>query len=114
MAATPSGEQFELRFGEQHAMVTEVGAGLRTYSAGGRELLDGYPADELASWGRGQQLLPWPNRIRDGTYRGGGDEQRLPPNEPRPHNTIHRPLARGGGGPPQTPDHPRVAHHPPP
>ena len=46
MSATPSGEQFELRFGEQHAIVTEVGAGLRAYSAGGRELLDGYPADD--------------------------------------------------------------------
>src|SRR3954465_15530635 len=72
MAATPSGEQFELRFGEQCAVGTEVGAGVRAYSAGGRELLDGYPADELASWGRGQQLLPWPNRIRDGTYRVRG------------------------------------------
>ena len=50
MAATPSGEQFELRFGEQYAVVTEVGAGLRAYSAGGRELLDGYPADELEAY----------------------------------------------------------------
>src|SRR3954447_7412254 len=89
MAAAPSGEQFELRFGEQHADVTEVGAGLRAYSAGGRELLDGYPADELASWGRGQQLLPWPNRIRDGTYRVGGHEHRLPLNEPEHGNAIH-------------------------
>src|SRR3954468_23550504 len=89
MAATPSGEQFELRFGEQCAVVTEVGAGLRAYSAGGRELLDGYPADELASWGRGQQLLPWPNRIRDGTYRVGGHEHRLPLNEPEHGNAIH-------------------------
>src|SRR4051794_19805411 len=89
MAAAPSGEQFELRFGEQHAVVTEVGAGLRAYSAGGRELLDGYPADELASWGRGQQLLPWPNRIRDGTYRLGGRGLALPLNEPEHGNAIH-------------------------
>ena len=46
MAATPSGEQFELRFGEQHAVVTEVGAGLRAYSAGGRELLDALVAEK--------------------------------------------------------------------
>ena len=52
MPATPSGEQFELSAGGQRAVVTEVGAGLRTYSAGGRELLDGYPATELASSGR--------------------------------------------------------------
>jgi len=89
MAARPSGEQFELRFGDQHAVVTEVGAGLRTYSAGGRELLDGYAADELASWGRGQQLLPWPNRIRDGSYRLDGREYQLPLNEPQRGNAIH-------------------------
>jgi len=89
MAATPSGEQFELSSGDQHAVVTEVGAGLRTYSAGGRELLDGYPAEALASSGRGQLLLPWPNRIRDGLYRLDGREHRLPLNEPERGNAIH-------------------------
>ena len=89
MAATPSGEQFELRFGDQQAVVTEVGAGLRTYSAGGRELLDGYPAEALAGSGRGQLLLPWPNRIRDGVYRLDGREHRLPLNEPERGNAIH-------------------------
>ena len=89
MATTPSGEQFELRSGDQHAVVTEVGAGLRSYSAGGRELLDGYRADALASSGRGQLLLPWPNRIRDGVYRLDGREHRLPLNEPARGNAIH-------------------------
>ena len=87
--ATPSGEQFELSNGDQRAVVTEVGAGLREYSAGGRELLDGYPPDELASSGRGQLLLPWPNRIRDGAYRLDGREHRLPLNEPERGNAIH-------------------------
>ena len=89
MAATPSGEQFELSSGDQHAVVTEVGAGLRAYSAGGRELLDGYPVDALASSGRGQLLLPWPNRIRDGVYTLDGREHRLPLNEPERGNAIH-------------------------
>ena len=40
-----SGEQFEIAFGDQRATVVEIGGGLRSYSAGGRELLDGYPAD---------------------------------------------------------------------
>ena len=57
MAIAPSGKQFELTLGDQQAVVTEVGAGLRAYSAGGRELLDGYAADELAASGRGQLLL---------------------------------------------------------
>jgi aldose 1-epimerase len=89
MAATPSGKQFELRSGDQHAVVTEVGAGLRSYSAGGRELLDGYSVDALASSGRGQLLLPWPNRIRDGVYTLDGREHRLPLNEPERGNAIH-------------------------
>ena len=89
MAASPSGEQFELTRDDQTAVVTEVGAGLRAYSLGDRELLDGYPADELASSGRGQQLLPWPNRIRDGVYRLDGREHRLPLNEAERGNAIH-------------------------
>lgn len=89
MATAPSGEQFELRSGDQHAVVTEVGAGLRAYSAAGRELLDGYPRDAIASSGRGQLLLPWPNRIRDGVYRLDGREHRLPLNEPERGNAIH-------------------------
>ena len=89
MAANPSGEQFELSSGDQRAVVTEVGAGLRTYSAGGRELLDGYPVEALASSGRGQLLIPWPNRIRDGVYRLDGREHRLPLNEPERGNAIH-------------------------
>jgi aldose 1-epimerase len=89
MAATPSGEQFELAHGDQRAVVTEVGAGLRTYSAGGREVLDGYPLDALADSGRGQLLIPWPNRIRDGAYRLDGREHQLPLNEPERGNAIH-------------------------
>jgi aldose 1-epimerase len=87
--APPSGEQFELSFGDQHAVVTEVGAGLRTYSAGGSDVLDGYPADELAGSGRGQLLMPWPNRIRDGAYELDGRRHRLPLNEPERDNAIH-------------------------
>jgi aldose 1-epimerase len=89
MATSPSGEQFELTQGDQSAVVTEVGAGLREYSAGDRELLDGYPADELASSGRGQLLLPWPNRIRDGVYRLDGREHQLPLSEAERGNAIH-------------------------
>ena len=68
----PSGEQLELSFGEQRAVVVEVGAGLRTYAIGGREVLDGYAADEMCASGRGQVLLPWPNRIEDGSYEFDG------------------------------------------
>jgi len=41
----PTGEQIEIAAGDQQAVVVEVGGGLRSYSAGGRELVDGYWAD---------------------------------------------------------------------
>jgi aldose 1-epimerase len=87
--AVPSGDQIELSFDDQRAVVTEVGAGLRTYSADGREMLDGYPAEELAGSGRGQLLIPWPNRIRDGAYELDGRRHQLPLNEPERGNAIH-------------------------
>jgi aldose 1-epimerase len=77
-ATAPSGRQVEIAFGEQHAWVVEVGGGLRAYSARGRELLDGYAADEMCSSARGQCLVPWPNRIGDGRYEFAGSLQQLP------------------------------------
>ena len=85
----PSGEQVELAFGEQRAVVVGVGAGLRTYSVGARAVIDGYDADELCHAGRGQLLVPWPNRIEDGSYEFGGRTHQLPLNEPARQNAIH-------------------------
>lgn len=85
----PSGEQFELRHGEQRAVVVELGGALRAYEAGGRPVLDGYGADEMCSAARGQTLIPWPNRLRDGTYSFEGEELQLPLSEPAKHNAIH-------------------------
>ena len=50
----PSGEQIEIAAGDQQAVVVEGGGGLRSYSVGGRELVDGYGADEMSSSGRGR------------------------------------------------------------
>jgi aldose 1-epimerase len=85
----PSGEQFEIEFGEQRAAVMEVGGGLRSYWAGGRELLDGYAPDEPAPSGRGQLLMPWPNRLEDGAYEFDGRTHQLPLTEPERRNAIH-------------------------
>ncbi len=85
----PSGDQVELAFGEQRAVVVGVGAGLRAYSVGGRPVIDGYGADELCPSGRGQLLVPWPNRIEDGRYEFGGRSHQLPLDEPERRNAIH-------------------------
>ncbi len=85
----PSGDQFEISHGDQRVVVTEVGAGLRTFEAAGRDVLDGYGPDEMASSGRGQVLIPWPNRIAGGHYRWHGQELQLPLTEPEGGNAIH-------------------------
>ena len=85
----PSGEQIEIAAGDQQAVIVEVGGGLRSYSAGGRELVDGYSADEMSSSGRGQVLIPWPNRLQDGSYEFDKRHHQLPLNEPERRNAIH-------------------------
>ena len=85
----PSGEQIEIVAGDQRAVVVEVGGGLRAYSVGGREILDGYGANEMSSSGRGQALIPWPNRLQDGSYEFDGRRHQLPLNEPDRSNAIH-------------------------
>ena len=85
----PSGEQITITAGDQQAVIVEVGGGLRSYSTGGRELVDGYRADEMSSSGRGQVLIPWPNRLRDGSYEFDGRRHQLPLNEPERRNAIH-------------------------
>lgn len=85
----PSGEQITILAKDQQAVVVAVGGGLRSYSVGGRELLDGYSADEMSSSGRGQVLIPWPNRLQDGSYEFNGRRHQLPLNEPEHCNAIH-------------------------
>jgi aldose 1-epimerase len=85
----PSGQQFVLTSGEQRAVVTEVGAGLRAYTVGDRDVIDGFAEDEMCSVGRGQLLLPWPNRIEDGAYEFAGRVHQAPINEPARHNALH-------------------------
>src|SRR5215475_13035116 len=85
----PCGEQIEIIAEDQQAMVVDVGGGLRSYSAGGRELVDGYGAHEMSSSGRGQALIPWPNRLQDGSYEFDGRRHQLPLNEPERRNAIH-------------------------
>ena len=52
-------------------------------------LLDGYGVDEPSASGRGQVLIPWPNRLQDGTYEFDGRSHQLPLTEPEHANAIH-------------------------
>ncbi|MDN5892703.1 MAG: aldose 1-epimerase family protein [Nocardioides sp.] len=85
----PSGEQFEISAGGYRAVVTESGAALRHLSYDGVALIDGFEEDEMASGGRGQILMPWPNRIEDGQYTFGGRDLQLALTEPARNNASH-------------------------
>jgi len=85
----PSGEQILIEAGDQRAVAVEVGGGLRSYTAAGRDLLDGYGVDEMSPSGRGQLLIPWPNRLADGSYEFDGRPHQLPLNEQERGNAIH-------------------------
>jgi aldose 1-epimerase len=85
----PTGRQLELRRGGVRAVVTEVGATLRSLEVGGRGVLQGFPEDGLPDVARGQVLIPFPNRLDQGRYAFRGRSLELPLDEPDRNNAIH-------------------------
>ncbi|MET7367820.1 gluconokinase, GntK/IdnK-type [Streptomyces sp. NPDC005566] len=86
---SPTGEQWTLRWKGQKAVVVQLGAALRHYEVDGRPLLDGFAFDAPITGGRGQLLVPWPNRLGGGRYRFEGTDLQLPLTEPEKGNAIH-------------------------
>ncbi len=87
--SSASGTQYTISHGPARAVITEVGATLRSYTVDGTHVVDGFGLDERATDGRGQVLAPWPNRLADGRYRYGGHDCQAPLNEPSRGNAIH-------------------------
>ncbi len=85
----PTGQQFVICHGQQQATITEVGASLRRYRVGERDVVVSYPASQLPPAVHGAVLWPWPNRLGDGAYTFAGVEHRLPLTEPERGNAIH-------------------------
>jgi aldose 1-epimerase len=89
MTTAPSGEQHEIRHGDQRAVIVEVGGGVRAYEDGGRAVLDPYPVEAMCDGAHGAPLIPWPNRLADGSYRFDGQDLQVALTEPGKHNAIH-------------------------
>lgn len=89
MSSAISGEQFVLTAGPYEAVVTELGAGLRTLTWQDEPLVLAYDADEPAPAAFGQLLIPWPNRIDHGRYPWDGQELQLDISEPQYDCAIH-------------------------
>ncbi|MBM7515128.1 aldose 1-epimerase family protein [Nocardioides nitrophenolicus] len=85
----PTGEQYVLSSHGYRAVVTQGCGALRSLTHDGRELVDGFAEDAMPSVCRGQLLVPWPNRIRDGRYTFEGAAQQLALTEPKRRNASH-------------------------
>ena len=85
----PSGDQYEIAAAGSTAVVTESGAALRHLDRHGVDLVDGFADDAMSSGGRGQLLMPWPNRIRDGRYSFAGRDLQLGLTDPSRGNASH-------------------------
>jgi aldose 1-epimerase len=85
----PSGEQFEIRHGDQRATVVEVGGAIREYDVGGRPVLDPFALGAMVDGAHGTPLIPWPNRLADGVYSFDDERHQLALTEPEKRNAIH-------------------------
>lgn len=85
----PTGEQFEIVSGAARAVVTEVGAGLRSFEVGGRPYVETFDAARRPPRGAGNVLVPWPNRTAAGRWPWNGTPQQLALSEPAAGNAIH-------------------------
>lgn len=86
---SPTGTQWVIGHGRQELVVTEIGATLRSYTLGGRDVVQGFGPDEWSHAGRGQVLAPWPNRLANGHYEFRGTTGQAALDEPERGNAIH-------------------------
>ena len=78
-----------LRHGEQVAVVTSVAASLREYRVGDRDVVLPFAVDSIAPAFSGAVLAPWPNRLRDATYRFRGVTYEVPLTEHARLTALH-------------------------
>ena len=85
----PSGAQYHLARGDHRATITEVGANLRAYAVGGRDVVVPFGEHEIAPAFHGAVLVPWPNRLADGRFAYDGATYQLPITEPERGTALH-------------------------
>jgi aldose 1-epimerase len=85
----PTGAQYHLVHGDQRATVTEVGASLREYAVGDRDVIVPFGVAQLPPASHGAVLVPWPNRLGDGRYEWDGATYQVPLTEPERRTALH-------------------------
>jgi aldose 1-epimerase len=89
VSETPAGLDIALEHGRQRLAVSEVGAGLLSWTIGDRELLASFAPGTPDAAFSGKVLAPWPNRVRDARYRFDGVDHRLEVSEPERRTALH-------------------------
>lgn len=68
----PTGRQMTLTYGDQRAVVTEVGANLRCYDVAGAPVVVSFDVEEMPRSSWNQVCYPWINRIGAGPWSFSG------------------------------------------
>jgi aldose 1-epimerase len=85
----PSGQQFGLAYDDQIVTVVEVGAAVREFRVGDRDVFQSYAESAFSTGFHGAVLVPWPNRLADGRYNFDGEHYQLPITEPARMTALH-------------------------
>ena len=89
MTRTISGTELVLTSGDYTARIVSVGAGLAALQLDGHDLVVPHRSQDLPRAWQGKTLVPWPNRITEGTYTFGGERFEVPVNEPGTGAALH-------------------------
>jgi aldose 1-epimerase len=84
-----TGNQYTIVHGDYRAIICEQGAILRILKWKNHDLIAGFDADQPCPCMNGNLLIPYPNRIQNGTYTFEGKTYTLPIDEHERHNAIH-------------------------
>ena len=84
-----TGDQVTLSHGDQVATIVTLGAALRAYTVGGRDVVIPFGPDQFPPAFSGMVLAPWPNRLRDGRYSFDGVDHQVAVSEPDRGTALH-------------------------
>lgn len=84
-----TGQQYSIHFGDYSAVITELGAGLRSLRYQDNDILASYDENDLVPCSNGAVLVPFPNRVEDAEYTFEGRHYSMPIDEHARHNAIH-------------------------
>lgn len=79
----------ELRHGDWTAVTSSLGASLRGVTWRGEPVVTGYRGADAKQGGQGDVLIPFPGRVKGGTYEWDGVRHQLPLTDKDGPNAIH-------------------------